>query len=144
MKDKVCCVTGQENIPFERDTIVKYRLRLEILRAIEERYTKFISGFSSEAELYLAELIIEMKKSNPNLILEAALYTYYDTRKQAEKFYELLNACDIKKVHINRHYYIAEQSERIIAVYGGNEKSDTWNVIQQAMRLKRDIYILCE
>jgi hypothetical protein len=53
-----------------------------------------------------------------------------------------LKTCDISKVHIDKYYYILNQSERVIAVYGGNKKSLTWQAIQQAIHLKHDIYII--
>ena len=46
METKVCCVTGHRDIPTDRAVYVEQALRREVLAAIEDGYTRFISGFA--------------------------------------------------------------------------------------------------
>jgi len=46
METKVCCVTGHRDIPAERISYVEQELRREVRAAIEDGYTRFISGFA--------------------------------------------------------------------------------------------------
>ena len=48
MADKTCCVTGHRDIPSEQITYVEQALQQEVLAAIAEGYTRFISGFAEE------------------------------------------------------------------------------------------------
>ena len=44
MAEKTCCVTGHRDIPEDRIAYVEQELRREVLAAIQDRYTRFISG----------------------------------------------------------------------------------------------------
>ena len=51
METKVCCVTGHRDIPTDRAVYVEQALRREVLAAIEDGYTRFISGFAEGTDL---------------------------------------------------------------------------------------------
>ena len=46
METKTCCVTGHRDIPKEYLDYVEQELRREVQAAIEDGYTRFISGFA--------------------------------------------------------------------------------------------------
>ena len=46
MDEKTCCVTRYRDIPAERIAYIEQELQREVLSAIEDGYTRFISGFS--------------------------------------------------------------------------------------------------
>ena len=73
METKVCCVTGHRDIPTDRAVYVEQALRREVLAAIEDGYTRFISGFAEGTDLMFAAIVAEQKEYIPNLYLEAAL-----------------------------------------------------------------------
>ena len=73
METKVCCVTGHRDIPTDRAVYVEQALRREVLAAIEDGYTRFISGFAEGTDLMFAAIVAEQKEYSPNLYLEAAL-----------------------------------------------------------------------
>lgn len=73
MDEKTCCVTGHRDIPAERMADVEQALRREVLAAIEEGYTRFISGFAEGTELLFAALVAEEMEHRPELFLEAAI-----------------------------------------------------------------------
>ena len=70
---KTCCVTGHRDIPAEKKGLVEEALRREVAAAIEDGYTRFISGFAEGADLMFAAIVAEAKKENDSLFLEAAI-----------------------------------------------------------------------
>lgn len=67
MNEKTCCVTGHRDIPVGRITYVEQELRHEILAAIADGYTHFLSGFANGADMIFAAIVAEQK--NTTLIL---------------------------------------------------------------------------
>ena len=59
---KTCCVTGHRDIPVEKKDFVEEALRREVASAIEDGYTRFISGFAEGADLMFAAVVAEAKK----------------------------------------------------------------------------------
>ena len=49
--EKTCCVTGHRDIPEERVAIMREYLYYEVISAIADGYTHFISGFAAGAEI---------------------------------------------------------------------------------------------
>ena len=56
---KTCCVTGHRDIPAEKMDFVKEALQREVAAAIEDGYTRFISGFAEGADLMFAAIVAE-------------------------------------------------------------------------------------
>ena len=50
MAEKTCCVTGHRDIPAEQIDAVKYALRREIIKAVSDGYTGFMTGFADGAD----------------------------------------------------------------------------------------------
>ena len=59
MDGKTCCVTGHRDISEKQGDYVKQALRHEILSAIEDGYTRFISGFAEGVDLMFASIVAE-------------------------------------------------------------------------------------
>lgn len=59
MELKTCCVTGHRNIPMEKQETVEARLRREVSQAIEEGYSRFLSGFAEGTDLLFAAIVAE-------------------------------------------------------------------------------------
>ena len=72
MAEKTCCVTGHRDIPEDRIAYVEQELRREVLAAIQDGYTRFISGFAEGADLMFAALVAEQKGHSPQLVLAGA------------------------------------------------------------------------
>ena len=53
---KTCCVTGHRDIPVEKQGFVEEALRREVAAAIEDGYTRFISGFAAGVDLMFASV----------------------------------------------------------------------------------------
>ena len=59
---KTCCITGHRDIPAEKTKFVEEELRKEVAAAIEDGYTRFISGFAEGADLMFAAVVAAAKK----------------------------------------------------------------------------------
>lgn len=139
-KEKTCCVTGHRDIPAEQMDRIQKLLRQEILAAIEDGYTHFISGFAAGADLLFADIVAELKEIYP-ITLEAAI-PYPGRMKTPDKtFRRLIRCCDIVKIHsdsyskdcyMRRNRYMVDQSQRVIAVYDGRPTGGTAATVRYA------------
>ena len=147
---KTCCVTGHRDIPAERLDAIRELLRREILAAVADGYTHFISGFATGADLLFAEIAAELKEIYP-LTLEAAI-PYPGRMKTPDKtFQRLIRCCDTVKIHSNgyfkgcymrRNRYMVNQSQRVIAVYDGRPAGGTAATVRYAG--KKDVRVVWE
>ena len=150
MQQKTCCVTGHRDIPEVYVEEVKAALRREILQAVQDGYTRFLTGFAEGVDLWFAGIVAELRKEDPALCLEAAI-PYRKRLESLEKNGEtnaLLAACtDIAiiseeyrpNVYMKRNRFMVEQSCRVIAVYDGREKGGTVTTMRFAHRMKREL-----
>ena len=67
MDEKTCCVTGHRDIPKEYSDYVEQELQREIQAAIEDGFTRFISGFAEGVDLMFAAIVVEEKARHPEL-----------------------------------------------------------------------------
>ncbi|MDR2933595.1 MAG: DUF1273 domain-containing protein, partial [Oscillospiraceae bacterium] len=70
---KICCFTGHRKIAEDQWDNLINQLRSEVQKAVDDGYTTFISGFAQGADLLFAEVVLDLKKDNPHLFLEAAI-----------------------------------------------------------------------
>ena len=139
-KEKACCVTGHRDIPAEQMDRIQKLLRQEILAAIEDGYTHFISGFATGADLLFAVIIAELKEIYP-ITLEAAIPYPGRMKTPDETFQRLIRCCDTVKIHsdsyfkgcyMRRNRYLVDQSQRVIAVYDGRPTGGTAATVRYA------------
>lgn len=132
-KYKTCCVTGHRDIPAKQMDRIQELLRTEILAAIEDGYTHFISGFAAGADLLFAEIVLELKEIY-SITLEAAIPYPGRIKTPDHTFQRLIRCCDVIKIHsdtyfkgcyMRRNRYMVDQSQRIIAVYDGRRRGGT-------------------
>lgn len=145
---KTCCVTGHRDIPEDRIAYVEQELRREVLAAIQDGYTRFISGFAEGADLMFAAIVAEQKEHNPDLFLEAAIPYAGRLKTKNKQFQELLRACDGIKIvcqeyapscFLERNRYMAGESQRVIAVYDGRERGGTLFTMRYAHSIGREV-----
>jgi uncharacterized phage-like protein YoqJ len=150
MRKKTCCVTGHRNLPQREINYVKAALRREIDRAAADGYTCFISGFGEGVEQYFAEIVLEKKKENPALELIAVIpyRKRLDSLNEKGRTYKMLEACSEvvvvqeeyhPSVYSRRSRYMAERSDRVIAVYDGQKKGGTVRMIRFVHLLKKEL-----
>lgn len=152
-KTQSCCFTGHrpQSLPFrsnesdEHCIDLKRRLKENIVKLIVEKgVTHFISGMAIGVDMYAAEIIIELKKDYPNILLEAAIPCKNQPAKWSEqlrnRYDAILEKCDIRTVlqenytsdcmH-KRNRYMVDHSDYVIAVWNG-KPSGTGKTVQYA------------
>ena len=150
MEEKTCCVTGHRDIPDEQIDAVKYALRREIVKAVSDGYTGFMTGFANGADQYFAEIVVILQKDFPELRLIAVLpyRKRMDSLCQKEHTNALLDACAEviviqdeyrPNVYAKRNRYMVEHSDRVIAVYDGREKGGTVKTIRFAHQFRKEL-----
>lgn len=150
IQKKTCCVTGHRNLPQKEINRVKTALRREIEKAVNDGFTHFMSGFAEGVDQYFAEIVLEMRKSNPVLELVAVIpyQKRLDNLREKKRIYEMLENCAevvvIREeyqpsVYSHRNRYMVEHSDRVIAVYDGREKGGTAGTIRFTHTLKREL-----
>lgn len=132
-REKTCCVTGHRIIPADKQDMVKSALRQEVVQAISEGYTHFISGFAAGVDLIFAETVAELKQKYP-ITLEAAI-PYPGRMNTLDKtFQQLIKSCDDVKVHADHYFkgcymlrnrYMVDSSTILIAVCDDREFGGT-------------------
>lgn len=151
MEGKTCCVTGHRNIPAEKIEYVKSELRKEIVRAIKDGYTHFLSGFAEGVDLLFAAIVVELKVKNPGLTLEAAIPYRNRMKAHNKEFQRLIGQCSAVGIHceeysptcyINRNRFMVQQSERVIAVFDGREKGGTLFTMRYAYTQDKDVVVI--
>ena len=138
--EKTCCVTGHRDIPEERTDVIREYLYYEVISAIEDGYTHFISGFAAGADLLFAEIVVELKEVCPTM-LEAASPHPGRMKTPDKAFQRLIRCCDVVKIHsdsyskdcyMRRNRYMVNQSQRVIAVYDGRSTGGTAATVRYA------------
>ena len=151
METKTCCVTGHRDIPKERLDYVEQELRREVQAAIEDGFTRFISGFAEGADLMFAAIVVEEKVRHPEFYLEAAIPYPGRLKSKDQQFQKLLKACDGIKVVCNtyskscffqRNRYMVAESQRVIAVYDGRERGGTLFTMREAHAVGREVRVI--
>lgn len=100
---KTCCVTGHRDLPAGTEAKPRSELRREVLVAIEDGYTHFISGFAPGTDLVFAEIVVELKDRYP-ITLEAAIPHPGRMKTPDKTFQRLIGCCDVVKVHSERYF----------------------------------------
>jgi len=146
-----CCVTGHRNIPLNQVDYVNEELRKQIINAIKDGYTHFISGMANGTDLYFAEIVAEYKAQNPNITLEAAIPHRKRLSVKNPKFQNIIKSCDLihvesekynKSSYLNRNKYMVDNSARIIAVYDGRNTGGTKFTLRYANKKNKEVYII--
>ena len=142
---KICCFTGHrpERVRGYEAAIIG-GLRKEILAAIDEGYTTFITGCSRGVDLWAADIILELRRTNKSLKLICAvpfegfdskwpadwIKHYQAIRKQAD-WVETISSQYFAEVYQKRNIWMVSHSSRLIAVCDGLP-SGTQNTINYA------------
>ena len=141
------CFTGHRPEKLHLDeTAVRTILENAIDDAIANGFVTFISGMARGVDIWAAEIILERKKSNPDIRLICALphpdleHSWRDSWQQRYK--EILARADLVKIicpafsmasYQCRNEWMVDHSALVIAIYNGT-KGGTRNTIEYAER----------
>lgn len=161
---KTCCLTGcrPDRLPFRTDEShpdcvkLKNLLRRELERLIrEEGVTRFITSLDVGADFIGAELVLELKKKYPRVILESVIpYEEQAARwsaSQRERYYEIARKCD-ESVQLQTAYthlckrkrsrYMVSRGGYLLAVWGGDARTECGWLVLYARDSGRNLTII--
>ena len=122
-----------------------------MLRALEDGYTRFISGFADGVDLMFAEIVDEMGREHPAVELHAAIPYRGRLQTRDPVFRRLIARCKSVRVYSEayssdcyflRNRSMVEQSQRVIAVYDGRSRGGTAYTIRRAYELGREVRLI--
>ena len=159
MKDNLrkfrCCFTGHRPYLLKRpEDDIKVDLENSILRAVADGYTTFISGLACGVDIWAAEIVVRLQKTNPSLHLIAAVpFPGFDENwddSWRERYRLLLSQAEYVKVMEpsysraacqERNEWMVSHSARVIAVYSG-EPGGTRNTILHARQCRVPVVMI--
>ena len=140
IKLRTLCFTGHrsQKLPWKfneknlRCQIMKFHLKNAIKRAIGDGYTDFISGMALGFDMICAEMVLKLKKKNPNIKLECAIPCKNQeikwNKQLQERYREILKQADKiwcgsenynKLCMFERNKYMINNSSKVIALFDG-------------------------
>ena len=150
-----CCFTGHRPEKLTQSEFeVKVWLREQIEQAVAEGYTTFITVMAMGVDIWAGQIVVELKKANPNLHLIAAVpwpgfsSRWHDDWKQ--QYQQLLADADlvreVKKsyspsVFQDRNEWMVNHSHRVIAYYNG-QAGGTRNTIDYAHSIEYPVELI--
>lgn len=161
---KKCAFTGHrpQSLPFrfdetdERCAALKYKLRMEIVRMLEDvGVSYFISGMAIGVDMYAAEIVLDLKSTYyPGIKLECVIPCESQpekwTKALQERYAAIVEKCD-KRTLLQKEYtpdcmekrnrYMVDQANALIAVWDGRP-SGTGKTVRYALEKKKPIRII--
>ena len=142
-----CCFTGHrpEKLNWS-EAEIKKDLETAILQAINDGFVTFITGMARGVDIWAGEIILQLRKQNPNLhLIAASPYKGFESRWSADwqkRYKNILDQADLvrfvckgysKACFQIRNEWMVNKSARVIAVYNGGA-GGTRNTIEYAKR----------
>lgn len=130
---RVCFTGHRTNKHGISEKEVKERTRKADRQAIADGFVTFITGMCKGFDLFAAEVVLEEKKTNPDIHLICALpYEGFEKRWSEEdrkRYHNVMKQADYVKFvcdHYSRscfqirNIYMVEKSSRVISAYNGS------------------------
>ena len=134
---------------------IKATLREQIEFLVEKNVTIYYSGMAMGIDLWAASIVLDLKSSNANIHLNAAIpcRTQADRwpLEQQEFYYDILDKCGhvttlyekyTRSCMFERNRYMVDRSDYLLAVYDGNAKGGTAYTTDYARKKGREIIII--
>lgn len=140
-----CCFTGHRPEKLTRsEAEIKKDLKAAILQAIDDGFVTFITGMARGVDIWAGEIVLQLRKQNPNLhLIAASPYEGFENRWSADwqrRYKNILDQTDLvrfvckgysKACFQIRNEWMVDRASRVIAVYNG-EAGGTRNTIEYA------------
>lgn len=137
-----CSIIAHRNIPDEKREYIKSELKREILLAVADGHTHFISTMNEGAALEFARIVAELREDIPTITLEAAL----PYRTWLNKHKLLLKKCNTVTVRKESwtgrscltllNLEIMERVSCVIVVYDSSKKDHNTELLIRHARAK--------
>ncbi len=160
---KTCCFTGSrpESFPWREDEDdprcleLKRQIFVAVSELVGNGYFRFISGMARGADIFCAEAVIELMGEMEGITLECAIPCPEQARSWS-KFWKarresVMSKAD-KVVTLCPHYtdfcmakrneYMVENSDFVLAVWGGQTYGGTYGTIQKARKADKPLKII--
>lgn len=148
-----CCFTGHRPEKLNRsEAEIKKDLETAILQAINDGFVTFITGMARGVDIWAGEIILQLRKQNPNLhLIAASPYEGFEKRWSADwqrRYKDILDEADFvrfvckgysKTCFQIRNEWMVDRSARVIAIYNG-EVGGTQNTIKYAEKNKVECF----
>lgn len=151
-RKKRCCFTGHRpekmSVPSQ---VVKAGLARAIDEAIRDGYRTFISGMSRGTDIWAAQIVLDRKRTLPDIHLILAIpYPYFESGWGTEwqyQYRQVLSQADLvryiqpsfsRSCFQQRNMWMVLHASRVIAVYNGSA-GGTRNTIEFALRKNVDV-----
>ncbi len=130
---------------------LKERIRFEIEKSIKDGAVNFFSGMARGVDMWCAEIVLELKKSYPQINLTALIpcptQTSGWTNEEIQRYQRILKECH-KRIIISQNYtkscmmkrnqILVDSCDVLIAVFDGL-KGGTANTVKYAQSKGRKI-----
>lgn len=148
-----CCFTGHRPEKLNRsEAEIKKAMEAAILQAINDGFVTFITGMARGVDIWAGEIVLQLRKQNPNLhLIAASPYEGFESRWSTDwqrRYNSILEQADLvrfvckgysKACFQIRNEWIVNKSARVIAVYNG-EPGGIRNTIEYAERNKVECF----
>ena len=148
-----CCFTGHRPEKLTRsEQEIKKDLEAEILQAMNDGFVTFITGMARGVDIWAGEIVLQLRKTNPNIhLIAASPYEGFESHWSAEwkeRYNAVLEQADLvrfvckgysKACFQIRNKWMVDRSARVIAVYN-SEPGGTQNTIEYAERNKVECF----
>ena len=163
LNSTTCCFTGHrpQSLPWkfneqdERCLRMKEKLRNEIIKAIKNGYTTFISGMALGFDMICAEMVLELKKTFPRIKLIGAIPCKTQDKlwkeKDKQRYKSILEKLDgIRCIYddyigpecmLERNRFMINNSSLVIALFNGTN-GGTKKTLDYANEQKKKVIIL--
>ena len=149
-----CCFTGHrpEKISTPETEIIA-QLEAEVLLAIDNGITTFITGMARGVDIWAAEIVLKLRKNQPLHLICAPPFDGFQAkwdRQWQKRYTHILKKADLVKYICSgysascfqiRNEWMVDHSSRVIAVYNG-QPSGTRNTIRYAERVGVPVRII--
>ncbi|MBR1970730.1 MAG: DUF1273 family protein [Clostridia bacterium] len=157
-----CCFTGhrpqsllEKSEGSEYIIKLKNQISLQIEKAIEDGFYDFYTGMAQGTDTFAAEEVLKKQQNDNRVKLHAAIPCEMQANswneKEKERYKRILEKCE-SVIYVSRNYYrgcmqqrnkfMVDNSERVIAVWNGENAGGTAFTIKYASRQGKEIYLI--
>ena len=164
MDKTACAFTGHRPHKFPwkgneadlRCVALKAVLAEQVEKLVAAGVTDFYSGMADGSDVWLSQIVLDLRKENPALKLHCCLPCEGQADKWSssaqERYHSILGQAD-SVIYVSHKYYdgcmiarnhhLVEAAGRLLAVFNGVKRSGTGATLNYARKLGREILRLC-
>lgn len=119
------------------------------------RVTKFLSGMALGVDMLAAEVVLEVREGNPQIMLECVLpcadQSIKWSKKERDRYEKILSRCDkivtLQETYTSdcmqkRNRYMVEKADIIIAVWDKRINGGTAKTVEYAQSINKPVIII--